>query len=292
MALEINHQTATQSCNFGYTDQLNDYLEFRMAEPTFNLHTENLIFTTESSIQVFVQGLGPLLVILPSLGRGVEDMFEFSNLLANTGFRSCLINPRGIGESKGDLENLTLNQLADDVASVIENLTAGPAFVAGHAFGNWVARNLATRRPDLVSRVALLAAAHKEFPIELREQIDICMNSELDAESRIRALKLAFFSEGNDPSTWLEGWYPKVAVAQRHAAAACPRSEWWHAGTAPILDLQGDADPFAPFATATDLQNELGLDRVTVIRIPQTSHALIPENPAAVSRALAEFFIQ
>lgn len=252
--------------------------------------------TPEANIQVFIHGHGPLVMVLPSLGRGVEDMFEFSGLLAAEGFRVCLLNPRGIGESKGSLDALSLNQLADDVAHVIEKVSLAEAFdkahVAGHAFGNWVARNLATRRPDLVKSVALIGAAHKSFPVELRHQIDICMDASRHADVRIQALKTAFFASCCDASSWLEGWYPEVAVAQRRAAAVCPKAEWWHAGGVPLLDLQGEEDPFAPVLTAYELQDELGKDRVSVHRIPNASHALIPENPMAVSRHMAHFFRQ
>ena len=252
--------------------------------------------TPEANIQVFIHGQGPLVIVLPSLGRGVDDMFEFSSLLAAEGFRVCLLNPRGIGASQGSLDPLSLNQLADDVAHVIEKVSPTEAFVkvhlAGHAFGNWVARNLATRRPDLVQSVTLIGAAHKSFPVELRHQIDICMDASRHADVRIQALQTAFFASCNDPSSWLEGWYPEVAVAQRRAAAACPKAEWWHAGDVPLLDLQGEEDPFAPLLTAYELQEELGKHRVSVHRIPHASHALIPENPIEVSRYMANFFRQ
>jgi pimeloyl-ACP methyl ester carboxylesterase len=47
--------------------------------------------------------------------------------------------------------------LAADIAGVLEALAAAPAHVVGHAFGNRVARCLATDRPDPVRRVVLLA---------------------------------------------------------------------------------------------------------------------------------------
>jgi pimeloyl-ACP methyl ester carboxylesterase len=253
---------------------------------------QHMVQTPDASLQAFIHGQGPFVMILPSLGRGVEDMFEFSSLLAAEGFRVCLLNPRGIGASEGNLEPLSLNHLADDVAHVIEKMSPSQAHVAGHAFGNWVARNLATRRPDLVKSVALVGAAHKHFPLELRQQIDICMDATRNTDIRIQALKTAFFASCNDPSSWLEGWHPEVAMAQRRASAACPKAEWWHAGNVPLLDLQGEEDPFAPLATAYELQDELGKDRVSVHRIPNASHALIPEKPMEVSRILADFFKQ
>lgn len=268
------------------------FLKSIMVNMSLQPPDQHMVQTPDANIQVFIYGQGPFVIILPSLGRGVEDMFEFLSLLAAEGFRVCLFNPRGIGASQGSLVNLSLDQLADDVAHVIEKMSPSKAHVAGHAFGNWVARNLATRRPDLVRSVALIGAAHKSFPVELRHQIDICMDSSLNADIRIQALKIAFFAACNDPSKWLEGWHKEVAIAQRQAAAACPKAKWWHAGDVQLLDLQGEEDPFAPMLTAFELQDELGKDRVRVHRIPKASHALIPENPMEVSRAMANFFRQ
>jgi pimeloyl-ACP methyl ester carboxylesterase len=241
-----------------------------------------------SRIEVLIHGQGPLIIFLPSLGRGVEDFLPFSSLMVSQGFKVCLPFPRGIGKSEGLLAGISLNDLADDVANVISVL-GQPAIVAGHAFGNWVARNLATRYPALVRALVLLAAAHRNFPPHLRDQIDLCMDADVDSSIRLQALQLAFFANKNLANDWLTGWHPNVAKAQRTASKACPSSEWWHAGAAPILDIQADLDPFAPLATAFELQNELGSQRVSVVRIPNASHALIPEQPIAVSQALIEF---
>ena len=249
-----------------------------------------LISRKDVHIDVLTTGQGPLVVILPSLGRGAEDLCELAHLLAAEGFRVCLPNPRGIGQTDGLRPNLTLDDLADDVQTVIATLGGGPAWVAGHAYGNWVARNLATRHPQHVLGVALLAAAHKNIPPSLRQHIDICMNTDLSDAQRLASLEHAFFAPGHDARSWLTGWHPAVAQAQRLAARACPQAFWWQAGNAPILDIQSEQDPFAPRSSANELSQELGADRVRVVRIPNASHALIPEQPQAVSRALADFF--
>ena len=103
-----------------------------------------LVQTEAVTIEVLTVGEGPWLVMLPSLGRGVEDMAEVAHRIAKQGFSVCLPNPRGIGQSMGLMRNLSLDDLADDVMRVIRTLTDQPVVIAGHAFGNWVARNLAT----------------------------------------------------------------------------------------------------------------------------------------------------
>lgn len=242
-----------------------------------------------ASIQVQACGSGPLVVLLPSLGRGVEDFTDLAWRLADRGCRVLLPSPRSTGGSTGPLDGLTLHDLAHDVAEAIRAERAGPALVAGHAFGNWVARMLAVDHPSLVRGVAVLAAAHKDFPDHLREHIDGGMNAALPVAERLQHLQAAFFAPGHDPSVWLDGWHPQLARAQRAAAAAVPRTQWWHAGTAPVLDVQAELDPFAPRAGALDLQRELGEARVRITLVHRASHALVPEQPEAVAEALAAF---
>ena len=56
-------------------------------------------------------------------------------------------------------------------------------------------------------------------------------------------------------------------------------------GIAPLLDLQAEQDPFKPEAKRNEMKEEFG-QRVTVMVIPNASHALIPEQPKAVVEAL------
>ena len=132
------------------------------------------------------------------------------------------------------------------------------------------------RRPaDLVRAVVLLAAGHKGFAQAVRDSLTKCFDLAAPREERITALKHAFFAPGHDPTAWLEGWYPELALAERAAAAATHVEQWWSAGTAPILDVQAREDAFAPHAASGKLRAELG-ERVTIAVIPDAGHALLP----------------
>ncbi|WP_223153927.1 alpha/beta fold hydrolase [Bradyrhizobium japonicum] len=251
----------------------------------------------EVTIDVLAQGEGPAIVILPSLGRSGNDYDAVSGILAADGFRVLRPQPRGIGDSRGPMENLTMHDLAADVASVIEHEHAAPAVVVGHAFGNFVAREVAADRPDLVSGVVLAAGSagkvppgSKELPIgpEMRKAIDGPSDMSLPEEKRLEYLRIAFFAPGHDPSVWLGGWNTAVHHMESHAREHTPVDDYFAAGKAPILDLQADHDPVAPRRFAGVLKSMLG-DRVTIVVIPDASHALVPEQPAAVGAAIAEF---
>jgi pimeloyl-ACP methyl ester carboxylesterase len=256
------------------------------------------VFTHDDvQIEVLSQGEGPTIVMLPSLGRSGEDYESTSRALAGDGFRVLRPQPRGIGRSEGPMEGLNMHALAADVAFAIEQEKAGPVVVVGHAFGNFVARELANDRPDLVKGVVLAAASagkvpagSKEKPIgpEIRKAIDGPSDMSLPEETRLDYLKTAFFAPGHDPRVWLGGWNAAVHHMESWAREHTPVDDYFAAGNAPILDLQAELDPVAPRRFAGVLKSLLG-DRVSVVVIPNASHALFPEQPQAVGAAIGTF---
>src|SRR5690242_14050960 len=186
----------------------------------------------DAHLEVLVEGHGPSIVLLPSLGRGASDFDPIAQRLAKAGFRVLRPQPRGIGRSTGPWENVTLQDLAADIAAVIEHDNNGPAFVVGHAFGNRVARMLATARPELVRAVSLVAAnvGHNPSPPDVRAAIRICANTSAPDDERVKAMQFVFFAPGSDARVWLDGWHPEVLAAQRIAGDLTPRTIDYAAG--------------------------------------------------------------
>jgi pimeloyl-ACP methyl ester carboxylesterase len=244
----------------------------------------------ETHIEILSQGAGPLIVLLPSLGRGAEDFDPIADRLAAAGFRVLRPQPRGIGRSKGPMTGIDLHDYARDVAAAIEHAAGGPAFVVGHAFGNRVARLLATVRPDLVRAVSLVAAnvGRDPSPPNVRAAIRNSADPLLPDAERLAALRFAFFAPGNDATSWLRGWHPDVLAAERIAGDKTSRDEDYAAGNAPVLYLQPDHDPLAHVDNAQEYRRALG-DRVTVVVIPQASHAAIAEQPAFIADELINY---
>src|SRR4029077_5289755 len=124
----------------------------------------------DADIQYFSQGEGEAVVLLPGGSLDVGYMEGLADAVAKAGYRAVRINFRGAGKSTGPEKGATLHTLAGDVAGVIEALKLGPANVAGHAFGNRVARMLDADRPELVHSVILFAAGGKGEPKPLAER--------------------------------------------------------------------------------------------------------------------------
>jgi pimeloyl-ACP methyl ester carboxylesterase len=229
------------------------------------------------------------LVLLPSSSRDSEDFGEISELFAAEGFLVLRPQPRGMCASTGPMGGLTLHDYARDVAVAIERLAGGKAFVLGHAFGQWVGRCVAADHPRLVRGMILAAAAAKSPNPTLRDELAKCVDTSLPDAVRLAALQVAFFAPGHDPASWLANWHPVAAKSQRAASAATAQGDWWGAGSAPVLDIQAEFDPWRPANTRDDIRNDLGAGRVTVVVIPDASHALIPEQPVALVRAVRDW---
>src|SRR5215470_19148484 len=72
-------------------------------------------------IEMIAEGRGPLIVLLPSLGRDSEEFDPVAERIASAGFRVLRPQPRGYGRSTGPMQNVTLPDFARDVAAVIEH---------------------------------------------------------------------------------------------------------------------------------------------------------------------------
>jgi pimeloyl-ACP methyl ester carboxylesterase len=242
-----------------------------------------------AAIAVRTLGAGPALVLLPGLGRSSNDLDAIAEHLATMGYRMILPEPRGMDGSTGRLDGITLHDLARDIAAVIEALCDGPAVVIGHAFGNRIARCLAADRPELVSLVVLLSSSGKVQPTpEIAEAIRLAQAVDTPSDIRAAAVRTAWFAPGSDIAPWLDGWSQPVMRAYLAAAAETPMDEWWTAGAAEVLIVQGLCDVSAPVGNGRLLHSEIG-DRATLIELADVGHALPVEKPALLADTVVDF---
>jgi len=258
-----------------------------LALPGFpQARTRELVRRDNVTIEVIAEGRGPLIVMLPSLGRDSEEFDPAAARIASAGFRVLRPQPRGYGKSSGPMEKLTLHDLARDVAAVIEHENAGPAVIAGHAYGHFVAKMTAVDFPELARGVILIGAAQKNPDPEVQRSVAIATDPAQPEAERLKHLKIVFFAPGNDARLWLNGFHANVRAAEIIARDATPQKEYYAAGTVPLLDIQGDDDPYKPPSARNELVDEFGAQRVSVVRVPQAAHAIIVEQPRAVADAV------
>jgi pimeloyl-ACP methyl ester carboxylesterase len=238
---------------------------------------------TDVTLEVYVDGTGPALVVLRSYGRdGGADYDYFASKVGAAGFTILRPQPRGIASSKGTMEGVTLHDLAADIALVIRELGHGKTVVLGHAFGNGVARMIAVDHPAIVQGIILAAAQCSSVAPEISKTPHQACDLTAPVEARLAALTKGFLAPNHDASIWLDGWYPETMRMQVNSVGTVPASEFWAAGSAPVLEIIPDVDPFKPRACWGELRHQLG-SRVTTEIVANASHALFPEQPDRVA---------
>jgi len=237
-----------------------------------------------------VSGEGPLIVCHPGFGRWGRDFEAVRSVLLTAGRRVALLDPRGVGESTGPLDGLTLHDLAADLLRVARQLAAPPFDLVGHAFGNRVVRCAAADAPSEVGRVALIGAggAVPGSP-EAYAALQRAMDIGLPPDVRFEALQQSLFAPGNDPTSWLDGWHATAIATQSAALRATPDHDWADAGAARVLVVQGLEDVLAPPINGRELVARLG-SRASLVEVANAGHAMLPEQPLVVANALIDFF--
>ena len=232
------------------------------------------------------------MLLLPGLGRPAQDLDPLASRLRAGGYRVILPDPRGDGASTGPLEGLTLHDLAADVAAVIEAFELQDVTIVGHAFGNRIARCVAADRPDLVARVVLLGCSGKIQPTPvIAEAIRLAQAVNTPHDVRADAVRAAWFGPGADITPWMSGWSQPVMKAYLAAAAATDIADWWTAGHAAVLIIQGAADVAAPPKNGHLLKEEIG-DRAELRDLPGVGHSVAIEASDAVAAAITDYLKQ
>jgi len=226
-----------------------------------------------------------MVVLIPSVGRSAADFDLLGHGLEAAGYRAVMPEPRGIGKSTGLIDGLSMGDLATDIATVI-TVVGGPAAqatVVGHAFGNRVARMVATDHPSVVRDVVLLACGGAIPPApEVTRALRRVFDTSLGAQEHLACVRSAFFAPGSDASVWEGGWYPLVAAVQGQANRSTAEEHWWYAGRAEVLVVQPADDVIAVPANAQRVLDDLG-DRARIAVVEHAGHALLPEQPDAVA---------
>lgn len=244
-----------------------------------------LVPVGDAQVDVIAEGRGPLVVLLPSSLRDSLDFDPLAERLAAGGCRVLRPQPRGMGRSSPPSDGMTLATLAGDVAGVVAAFDQGPAVVVGHAYGHWVARVTDHLYPERVAGVVVLAAAARDFPHGVAEQLAVASDTERTEAERLAALQVCMFAPGNDASVWLSGWHPQWRTAYRQASAWPPQDQWYGTTNAPLLDVQGDQDVWRPPHTRQALTAVLG-HKAHAVLVPNAGHAMVPEQPEAVAQTV------
>lgn len=213
-------------------------------------------------------GVAPV-VLLPGGSLNISYLAPVAHALVKAGHRVVRVDAV---RHRGPV---TMHDLADDVVAVMDALDLPPSWIAGHAFGNRVARTVALDHPDRVLGVILLAAGGTVAPSpEAQDALRITFSDVSDDD----AVKAMVYMVGN-PDDAASAWKaikvardPQLGAEQRQADISTPEDEW--AGIAPgkpALIIQGSHDRMAPPANGEQLAKKYP-DQVTLLSIEGAGH--------------------
>jgi len=250
-----------------------------------SMHSQ-IISLGELSLECMLHARGDAVVLLPNAGCSAYFK-HFAYRLALAGFQSVAVTMRGVANSTGSLAGVSLHDLAADVAGVIEALDCALAHVLGHAFGNRVARCLAADRPDLVRCVILLAAGGLIAPPTPLGSVFRNAGDAKRSGPECAALGARWLSPASDPGV-LKAVDPMIHIAQIATSQNTRFEDWWAAGTAQMLVVQGLDDNAAPPGNGYALRDAVG-DRAQIVDIPGAGHFMILEQPDVVFEVVLKF---
>jgi pimeloyl-ACP methyl ester carboxylesterase len=257
------------------------------------------------SLRYLVGGHGPPLVLVHGWGGAAWNYGELAPLLAR---RRRLLIPDlpGHGGSAALPAAATLAAYADAVAAVCAAEDAAPVDLFGHSLGGAVGLRLAVRRPELVRRLILAAAAGTSSSTRAAEltltffgivQPGRLVARRARAVARSRVLRRAVFSRFSvsDASALTErgidGFLRGTALHTDILSAAAalvredPRRDL-HRVACPVLCLWGARDRQVPAEDAIEYARRL---RAPLRVIADCGHLLIGERPDACADAVDAF---
>ena len=246
-------------------------------------------------------GDGFPLLLITGLGYAVWCWTRQLPALAER-HRVIAFDNRGSGRSSKPPGPYSIEQLADDAASVLAARRLERAHVLGHSMGGFVAQTLALRRPELVERLVLVATAaggSEGFP-----QPEATTKAWLAAS----ALPAEEYARATWPFSWQEGWpeahpdeyeelfaarlefpTPPESWAAQYAAcqAFAERGVAVEAVRHPTLVVHGDRDRIVDYRNGEQLAQRLPDARLETF----AGHGHLPmlEAPERFNAAVLDF---
>ncbi|GEL23860.1 putative 2-succinyl-6-hydroxy-2,4-cyclohexadiene-1-carboxylate synthase [Pseudonocardia sulfidoxydans NBRC 16205] len=245
-------------------------------------------------------GSGPPLLLVAGLGSSSAAWAGAVPVLAER-FSVTTVDNRGTGRSDVPPGPYAIDEMADDVAALVDRLGIGPVPVVGWSMGGSITQSLLVRHPETLSRAVLLSA----FPSYTRVQ-----DAWLDAGLTLRRAGLDAVAVGVDSMPWV---YTPRLLADHDAAMTLaelarkdpyPTSlagfEAQAAGlrgydsrpqlptvTTPTLVLVGAEDVLTPVAQSAEIAALVPSARLQVL--PRGGHAMLVEYPDDTLAAITAF---
>lgn len=252
-----------------------------------------------NGVELFFQLTGPqeapVVLFSNSLGATIQ-MWEAQAAALSDRYRCLRYDTRGHGRSEVVDRPIGIDDLADDVAGLLDALEIPRAHVVGLSLGGMTAQALAVRHPDRVHGLVLMATAAHLPPPEAWDQRAATVRKE-----GMAAIVDAVIPRWFTPP-FVEQCPEQVAPVRDHFLEVDPRGYAVCCGVirdldlreaitaigAPTLIMAGADDPSTPVAMMEAIRQRIFDSELVVV--PRAAHLLAIERAERVNHHLRAFF--
>jgi pimeloyl-ACP methyl ester carboxylesterase len=144
-------------------------------------------------------GTGEPLVLISGFASGAWLWFRQIERLAQH-FQVITFDPRGIGNSKLESEeSVTISEIADDVAKILDELNIEKASILGTSFGGFVAQEFALKYPNRLNKLILACTSFGGKNHVLPDNFEVLTafgsTENLNSSERIRKFMIPAFTK-------------------------------------------------------------------------------------------------
>ena len=248
------------------------------------------------------RGEGPVVVFAHGLFVD-HTTFDTQVTYLESSYRCISLDMPGHGRSGYREAGWTLDDVADDLALMIEEQSLGPVVFVGQSQGGMVGIRLAARRPELVSKLVLIGTSARREDPERLDEWRALRNTILTGSEAEREGAFAGVQKRVNSSNWLDAEparaseeraimlsHDRVGVTLALDAAVIGREDTQsllHNITAPTLVICGDADRATPVALSREIASVISRARIEVLS--GVGHHPPLEAPHEVAAALRRF---
>jgi len=258
------------------------------------------------TIYTISRGDGPVFVFCHGVTLSSRVWAKQFESFPEAGFRAVAFDSRGHGESRVGGTGHSLDNLADDLRTVLEELDLRDAVLVGHSMGGMAVQAFAIRHPDVVDQrvrglVLLSTSSHNlvSDARRVRGAVERVVNVGPDVGTFMRqrnlGLLLARIGFGDDPN-------PSHVEATREMLAACDKATTREAVSAllhldlteglpqvqvPTLVVVGSADALTPPRDARRIAELMPAARL--VEYPGGGHMLMYERTDELDALIMDF---
>jgi pimeloyl-ACP methyl ester carboxylesterase len=245
-----------------------------------------------------VDGVGPLVVLVPGMGDLRSTYRHLAPMLRAAGYRVAVTDLRGHGDSDATFDVFGDEATAGDLIALVEHL-GGPAVLVGNSLGAGAAALAAALRPQLVSALVLVGPFVRDPELSRASRIVLRVAMARPWGARAWVAYLPTLNPGQRPEDFEAH---RTAIARSLSRPEYARAFWQttrqttHAPvaarlgdvSAPSLVIMGELDPdwADPAAEAQWIATTLGGD---VVMVPDAGHYPQSQQPGSTAASILPF---